>query len=131
MLLLVGSDVVLPRVCTSPLPPGRGFYSPERMARRTEQLPREVVRDLLAIARGLYSMRKAAGAAQAELAKLEQAGKHFALALELSETEPDTVGHRAAWSWAEQGLEALAAALAGDSVPVAEFVQAWGKRLKG
>src|SRR5262245_36504529 len=100
------------------------------MARRTEQLPREVVRDLLAIARGLYGMRKTAGAGDAELGQLEQAGKHFALALQLSKTEPDTVGHRAAWSWAEQGLEALAAALAGDQVPVAEFVVAWGRRLK-
>jgi len=101
------------------------------MARHTEQLPREVVRDLLAIARGLYVMRRDAGADQAELSKLEQAGKHFALALELSKTEADTVGHRAAWSWAERGLEALAAALAGDTVPVANFVAAWGKRLKG
>jgi len=101
------------------------------MARRTQQLPREVVRDLLAIARGLYAMRRDAAAGEAELAQLAEAGKHFSTALELSKTEPDTVGHRAAWSWAEQGLERLAAALAGDSVPVADFVEAWGKRLKG
>lgn len=99
--------------------------------RHTEKLPREVVRDLLAIARGMYSMRKAAGAGEAELAQLEQAGKHFALALELSRTEPDTVGHRASWSWATQGLEALASALTNDAVPVAAFVEAWATKLRG
>jgi hypothetical protein len=97
----------------------------------TAQLPREIVRDLLAIARGLYSVRKTAGANDAELAKLEGAGKAFALALDLSKTEPDTLGHRAAWSWAQQGLEHLSAALAGDAVPVASFVEQWGAKLKG
>jgi hypothetical protein len=101
------------------------------MPRRTEKLPRETVRDLLAIARGLYAMRRAAGADDSELAKLADAGKHFAEALDLSRTEPDTVGHRAAWSWAEKGLEALASALAGDDVPVASFVAQWAAKLKG
>jgi len=31
----------------------------------------------------------------------------------------------------EKGLERLAAALAGVAVPVADFVEQWGKRLKG
>lgn len=62
-------------------------------------------------------MRKIAGADDAELARLTEAGKHFALALDLSKTEPDTLGHRAAWSWAQQGLEELAAALSGEDVP--------------
>jgi hypothetical protein len=101
------------------------------MPRQTERLPHETVRDLLAIARGLYAMRKRAGAGEPELARLTEAGKHFALALDLSKTLPDTLGHRAAWSWAQKGLEELAAALAGDDVPVAAFVQQWAARLKG
>ena len=76
-------------------------------------------------------MRKAAGADHAELARLTEAGKHFALALDLSQSDPDALGHRIAWSWAQRGLEELAAALAGDDVPVAAFVQQWAARLKG
>ena len=75
-------------------------------------------------------MRKKAGAGEDELSLLVEAGKHFALALELSRTLPDTLGHRAAWSWAEQGLEKLALALAGEDVPVASFVAQWAERLK-
>lgn len=101
------------------------------MPRQSDRLPRETVRDLLAIARGLYAVRRDAGASEGELARLTEAGKHFAQALELSKTEPDTVGHRAAWSWANKGLAALADAIAGDSVPVADFVAQWGKRLNG
>lgn len=82
----------------------------------TGLLPRDVVRDLLGITRALYAQRKAAGAPAEELAGLEQAGKAFALALDLSgRTDPDTLGHRAAWSWAQQGLAHLSSALvAGD-----------------
>jgi hypothetical protein len=47
-------------------------------------LPRDVVRDLLGIARALYVTRKADGATAEELAKLEGAGKELGVALELS-----------------------------------------------
>lgn len=77
------------------------------MPRDTEQLPREVVRDLLGIARALYATRKADGAGPAELAALAGGGALLVDALELRKTMPDTVGHRAAWAKAERATAAL------------------------
>jgi hypothetical protein len=47
------------------------------MSRHTEQLPHEVVRDRLGIARALYASRRAAGVTTEELAKLADAGALF------------------------------------------------------
>ena len=96
----------------------------------TGLLPRDVVRDLLDVTRALYATRKADGASDAELAKLEGAGKEFAVALELSKTEPDTNGHRAAWSKANRGTAALIEVLVSCDDSLAKLVLAWAARLK-
>jgi hypothetical protein len=97
----------------------------------TGLLPRDVVRDLLGITRALYATRKAAGAGPEELAKLEGAGKEFVMALELSgKTEPDTNGHRAAWSKADRGTAALLDLLVCCDDSLAKLVLAWAERLK-
>jgi hypothetical protein len=97
--------------------------------RQTEQLPREVVRDLLGIARALYATRKADGAAPDELAKLAAAGALFVDALKLSKTQPDTVGHRAAWAKADRATAALLEVLVSCDASSAALVLAWAARL--
>jgi hypothetical protein len=75
-----------------------------------DPLPRGVVRDLLGITRALYRAELALPPPRADrlrLERLEEIGKLFRRALELSRGEPDTMGHRAAWSWAEQATHAL------------------------
>jgi len=67
------------------------------------KVPAGAVRDLLAITRALYGTRKAEGAGPDELDLLERAGKAFGHALSMAHVEPDTIGSRAAWSWAEKG----------------------------
>jgi hypothetical protein len=69
-----------------------------------------VVRDLLGITRALYRAELALPPPRADrlrLDQLEEIGKLFRRALALSRGEPDTMGHRAAWSWAEQATLAL------------------------
>lgn len=97
--------------------------------RQTEQLPRDVVRDLLGIARALYATRKADGAAPDELGKLATAGALFVDALELSKTKPDTVGHRAAWAKADRATAALLEVLVACDASSAALVLAWAARL--
>ncbi len=99
------------------------------MARHTEQLPRETVRDLLGIARALYATSKANGGVSEELAKLEAAGKLLVDALDLSKTQPDTVGHRAAWAKAERATAALLELVAACDDSAARLVIAWAERL--
>jgi hypothetical protein len=81
------------------------------MAPRNRQpLPRGVVRDLLGITRALYRAELALPPPRADrqrLDQLEEVGRMFRRALELSRHEPDTMGHRAAWSWAEKATAAL------------------------
>jgi hypothetical protein len=100
------------------------------MARQTEQLPRDTVRDLLGIARALYATRKADGAGSEELAKLAEAGKWLGDALDLSKTQPDTVGHRAAWAKAERASAALLQLLLSCDDSAAKLVLAWAERLR-
>jgi hypothetical protein len=97
-----------------------------------DPLPRAVVRDLLGIARALYRA-ELAGAAdalqRARLARLEEIGHMLRQALELSRVEPDTIGHRAAWSWAEKGAAALGS-FVGESMPLAPVVRAAVSKLR-
>jgi hypothetical protein len=51
----------------------------------------------------LYDARERAGASPDELTRIAEAGRAFTTALDLSRTQPDTIGHRAAWGWADQG----------------------------
>jgi len=75
---------------------------------RTDPLPLEAARDLLGICRALFAARKREHATVAELDELQAIGKALSKALELArKTEPNTVGHRAAWDQAEMATERL------------------------
>ena len=65
-----------------------------------------------------------------ELERTERAGKAFAQALEFSELQPDTIGHRAGGEWADKGLELLTEALADAGTSGAELARVAGDRLK-
>jgi len=88
------------------------------------------VRDVLGIARALYATRKAEGAAPEELAKLAGAGALLVDALELSRTEPDTVGHRAAWAKAERATALVLDVLVMCDASLSNLVAEWAARLK-
>jgi hypothetical protein len=100
---------------------------------RRDRLPRETVRDLLGITRALYRAELALPPPRADRLRIEQLediGKKLRLALELSaQTEPDTMGHRAAWSWAEQASQALGE-FVGESMLMAPAIRAAAARLK-
>jgi hypothetical protein len=96
----------------------------------SEQLPRHIVRDLQGIARALYAARDGAGAPHRELAKVADSGRAFATALDLSKTEPDTIGHRAAWSWADKGLALLSECLRAEDASTASLMASWAERLR-
>ncbi len=75
---------------------------------RSDPLPREAVRDLLGITRALYAAKKREGASEPDLGELAEIGKMLARSLELSRrTAPDTVGHRSAWTQAEDATNRL------------------------
>jgi len=100
---------------------------------RRDPLPRGVVRDLLGIARALYRAERAGepdAAQRVRLAQLEEIGHMLRQALELSKVEPDTMGHRAAWGWAEKGTAALGV-FVGESMPLAPVVRAAAEQLRG
>lgn len=94
------------------------------------QLPRDIVRDLLGIARAFYVARDRAAAPHAELERIAEAGRAFTTALELSRTNPDTVGHRAAWGWAEKGLASLSECLRAEDASTARLVSTWAERFR-
>jgi hypothetical protein len=92
--------------------------------------PREAVRDLLGITRALYRAEKARP--NLDAARLEcilEIGKQFRLALDLSRYDPDTMGGRAARSWAEKATQALGELVA-DSELMAPAVAATAERLR-
>ena len=94
-------------------------------------LPRGVVRDLLGITRALYRAELALPPPRADrlrLDQLEEIGKLFRRALELSRGEPDTMGHRAAWSWAEQATQALGE-FVGEDLRLGEVLRASAVKL--
>jgi hypothetical protein len=97
---------------------------------RHDPLPREAVRDLLGITRALYRAERAKpGTSYARLEQLLEIGKQFRLALDLSKYEPDTMGGRAARSWAEKATAALGEIVA-DSELMAPAVAATAERLR-
>jgi hypothetical protein len=90
------------------------------------------VRDLLGITRVLYRAELALPpprASRLRLDRLEEIGKQFGRALDLSRGDPDTMGHRAAWSWAEQATRALGE-FVGEEMPLGPVLQAAAKRLR-
>jgi hypothetical protein len=111
------------------------------------------VRDLLAITRALYRAELAASptpeaAAPAatvsaatvsaatvsdtagRLRRLEEIGHMLRQALELSRVEPDTIGHRAAWTWADQGTTALGELVATTEAKLEPLVRAAADKLR-
>ena len=98
---------------------------------RRDALPRGVVRDLLGVTRALYRAELALPPPRADrvrLDRLEEIGKQFRRALDLSRGEPDTMGHRAAWNWAEQATQALGE-FVGDELPLGSVLHASAVKL--
>ena len=95
-----------------------------------EPLPIESVRDLLGIARALYRVAKDRGAL-AQAKELEAIGKQYRTALQLArETEPGTLGHRAAWQHAAHATERLGSLIGGVTEMRPAF-EATARRLSG
>lgn len=93
---------------------------------RRDPLPRGIVRDLLGITRALYRAELALPPPRADRLRLErltEIGQQLRRALELSRGQPDTMGHRAAWSWAEQATRALGE-FVGDEMKLGEVLRA-------
>jgi len=99
------------------------------LSSRRGQLPRGLVRDLLGITRALYRAELAAGGDPVRLQQLADVGGMLREALELSRGEPDTLGHRAAWSWAEKATRALGE-FVGETMPIAPAIRAAVAKLK-
>ncbi|HVJ19340.1 MAG TPA: hypothetical protein VM686_28165 [Polyangiaceae bacterium] len=79
------------------------------------QLPLSAVRDLIGIVRSMYFGWQERGVTQDKLDELVHVGRELREALELAaRTEPDTVGHRAAWVRAERATAALCSMIAMD-----------------
>jgi hypothetical protein len=96
-----------------------------------DPLPRGVVRDLLGITRALYRAELALPPPRSDrlrLDRLEEIGKYFRRALDLSGGKPDTMGHRAAWNWAERATQALGE-FVGDDLRLGEVLRASAVKL--
>ena len=93
--------------------------------------PREAARDLLGITRALFRAERAKPIADpSRLARLEDIGKRYRRALDMAgKYGPDTMGGRAAFSWAEQATALLGQYVA-DCEPIAVAVAATAVKLK-
>jgi hypothetical protein len=71
--------------------------------------PKEAVRDLLGITRALFRAERSKPTPDpSRLARLEEIGKQYRLAIDMGgKCGPDTIGNRAARSWAEKATLAL------------------------
>jgi len=73
-----------------------------------DKLPLEVVRDLLGITRAMFLAARKDIALAHQLDELTAIGKKLRLAFDLArKTDPDTLGHRAAWGHAEEATTRL------------------------
>ena len=71
-------------------------------------LPLEALRDLIGVVRALYAAWKTNRANVLDLEELASIGKDLSAALKLAQrTPPNTLGHRAAWSRAEDATKRL------------------------
>lgn len=110
---------------------GRGLRLGLRAVRSNrDRLPRGVVRDLLGITRALYRSELAAGGNPVRLQLLADVGKQLRDALELSRVKPDTMGHRAAWMWAEKGAAALGEFVGANETTLATVLRASSAKLR-
>jgi hypothetical protein len=97
---------------------------------RPDALPLQAVRDLVGIARAMYAARKRDGAPEPELEELVAIGKQLKHALDLARrSEPNTLGHRAAWVQAEEATSRLVR-LVGMATPAAVLVEAAAIRVR-
>jgi hypothetical protein len=118
--------------CRAPLADGVRLGLHAVISSRRDRLPRGIVRDLLAIARVLYRAelaRKPDAMQPARLAQLQAIGTMLRRALDLSRGEPDTMGHRAAWGWAEKATAALGQ-MVGEHLPLAAVLRASTEKLR-
>jgi len=78
----------------------------------------------------MYAARKREGAMGPALEELAEVGKKLKLALDLArKTQPDTVGHRAAWSHAQAATSALMSMIS-ESTRAAPIVEAAAFRIR-
>lgn len=83
----------------------------------------EILRDLLGMTRALYRERREAGAAPETMELIGRAGEAFKLALQFSALQPDTIGHRAGWGWADKGIALLVEVLSEGDVKASELLR--------
>jgi len=96
-----------------------------------EAIPVEALRDLLGICRALYAAWTKSCVGPIELEELACIGKDLVKALELAKaTRLNTVGHRAAWSRAEDATRRLGL-LVSSVEPLQPAVQAATERVMG
>jgi len=106
------------------LPPAEALGSSGVLPDRREALPVEALRDLLGIVRGLYAAGLQSKGHPIELETLRWIGKEIGAALTLaSTTEPDTIGHRAAWDRAERAVAKLGELIA-ENMPIRPVLDA-------
>lgn len=98
---------------------------------RRDPLPLEAVRDLLGITRALYAAwKRDGGISKPDLDELEAIGKKLREALALArKTEPETVGHRAAWDKAADACTRLGR-LISMTMPLAPTIEAAVVRIR-
>ncbi len=93
------------------------------------RLPAKAVRDLIGIVRCLYFVWHDRGVEAGRLEELIAVGRELRDCLDLAQrTEPDTLGHRAAWSRAERATATLGAMIAHEEA-IAPVVAAAVKRV--
>src|SRR5690349_21156353 len=98
---------------------------------RHGKIPLEALRDLLGVVRALFAAWTASGEGPIELEELRGIGLDLAAAYEMArKTEPNTIGHRAAWSRAEAATARLGH-LVGTPEPLSPTVAAATKRVVG
>jgi len=78
----------------------------------------------------MYAAGKRESATEPRLTELVEVGKKLALALRLaSKTNPDTVGHRAAWDHAEDATSRLTRMISA-TTPAAPIIEAAAVRIR-
>ncbi|MFZ5896865.1 MAG: hypothetical protein ACOY0T_37760 [Myxococcota bacterium] len=100
----------------------------EHVPPRDAELPIECLRDLLGIVRALFAAWTQAKAGPIELEQLAHAGRELRAAYQLAKkSQPGTLGHRAAWSRAEEATRLLGH-LVGEIEPLHPVIEAATQR---
>lgn len=72
-----------------------------------EVFPVEAARDLLGITRALYRAERDGAGDPVRLEELKRIGERLRMALTMARLPPGTLGHSAAWSHADEAIDAL------------------------